>query len=100
MFYKIYETKRNCLIKILGLCCVAVIIVIGIRMAIPSKTLDFREFNTILSLQNKFPSLYFNDFLILWEYQAHGHRFTTDKEIFFIGNELGTVQNTNKNKGL
>ena len=28
-------------IKILGLCCVAVIIVIGIRMAIPSKTLDF-----------------------------------------------------------
>ena len=29
-------------IKIIGLCCVAVIIVIGICMAIPSKTLDFR----------------------------------------------------------
>ena len=29
-------------IKIIGLCCVAVIIIIGICMAIPSKTLDFR----------------------------------------------------------
>lgn len=29
-------------IKIIGLCCVAVIIVIGICMTIPSKTLDFR----------------------------------------------------------
>ena len=29
-------------IKIIGLCCVAVIIVIGICMMMPSKTLDFR----------------------------------------------------------
>ena len=31
----------------------------------------------------------FNDFLILWGYRVHGHRFTTDKDFFFIGNELG-----------
>lgn len=29
-------------IKIIGLCCIAVIIIIGVCMTIPSKTLDFR----------------------------------------------------------
>ena len=29
-------------IKIIGLCCVAIIIIVGVCMAIPSKTLDFR----------------------------------------------------------
>ena len=28
-------------IKIIGLCCIAIIIIVGIRVAIPSKTLDF-----------------------------------------------------------
>lgn len=29
-------------VKIIGLCCVAVILVVGIRLSIPSRTLDFR----------------------------------------------------------
>lgn len=37
-------------IKIIGLCCVAVIIVIGICVAIPSKTLDFRGMVTEIEI--------------------------------------------------
>lgn len=40
-------------IKIIGLCCVAVIIVIGICMAIPPKTLDFRGTVTEIEIVEK-----------------------------------------------
>ncbi len=40
-------------IKIIGLCCVAVIIVIGICVAIPSKTLDFRGMVTEIEIVEK-----------------------------------------------
>ena len=47
------KPKDKKAIKIIGLCCVAVIIVIGICVAIPSKTLDFRGMVTEIEIVDK-----------------------------------------------
>lgn len=63
-------------IKIIGLCCVAVIIVIGICMAIPSKTLDFRGTVTKIEIVD-------NDTII--------HLSTTDTSYTVVANNKTNV---------